>query len=114
MPRRRQNEIKSKTPDKKEQAERIHQVFLWIIQGATEHQVAQAIAEQWPDAKSQPLIVAAMNAIITSGEELDRTTIRGWCFESYRELYRRMTEAGDFAGAARVVKEIYALAAGGE
>ena len=80
--------------------------MLWIVAGATEHQVAEAIKTHWPAAEVKPLIVAAIEQLRQSGQ-LDVKVVRGWCFEAQRDLYRRMLEIGDFAGALRAVKQIH-------
>lgn len=105
---RRRTELTAAAPAVGDQSKKVHQVFLWIISGATEHQIHEAIALEWPAADARPLSVAAM-ARITEAADFDAKTIRGWCFEAYRDLYRRMIETGDFAGALRAVKEIQTL-----
>lgn len=43
---------------------------------------------------------------LTKSADLLPETVRGWCFEVTRDLYRKMTAIGDFAGALRAVKQI--------
>lgn len=38
--------------------------------------------------------------------QADRTVIRGWCLEALREMYRRMVDIGDYAGALKAIKEL--------
>ena len=90
-------------------ADRIEQVFRWIVEGHTEQDVDEAVAETWPDQAAQPLIVAAVVKLAKAGK-LDAGIIRGFCFEAFRELYRKMVEAGDLAGALKAVKEIDEMA----
>lgn len=92
-------------------ADKVHQVFLWVIQGATEHQVKQAIADQWPDIDAMPLITQVIEDLKKQGE-LDVLSVKGWVFEASRELYRKMVDIGDFAGALRAVKQIHDLTKG--
>ncbi len=82
----------------------VHQVFKWIIAGHSEHDVRDAIGEAWPKADPQPLIVAAIQRLADAGE-YDAALVRGWCLEATRDLYRRMVEIGDFAGALRAVRD---------
>lgn len=97
---RRPSEIEKAVPP-----DRVHQVFGWIIAGQTEHDIVGAIKQHWPEADAAPLIVAAVGRIEKAGQ-FDPGIVRGWCFEAYRDLYRRMIEVGDFGGAMRAVKLI--------
>lgn len=63
----------------------------------------------WPDQDAAPLIVAAVARLADAGE-FDGQVIVGWCMEAYRDLYRRMVEVGDFAGALAAVKRMQDLA----
>jgi hypothetical protein len=56
-----------------------------------------------------PLVLAVMEQLHEAGK-FDAQTVQGWCFEAYRDLYRRMVEVGDYAGATRAVKQIAELA----
>ncbi len=94
-----------------EEAARIHQVFRWIIEGQTEHDIRQAIAETWPLHEATPLIIAAIDQLQKSGR-FEADVVRGWCFEAYRELFRKTLEIGDFAAALRAVKLIQDMAGG--
>lgn len=95
------------TLDKK--AARVNQVFAWILSGATEHEVSEAIAAAWPDAKPKPLIVAAIQRIRESAA-IDAETVTGFCVEATRDLYRRMIADGDFAGALKAIKQLSEIA----
>ena len=33
-----------------------------------------------------------------------------WCFEAYRDIYKKLIETGDYNGAIKAVKEIASLA----
>lgn len=88
-----------------ETAARIEQVFKWIISGHSEYDINEAIGAQWPEEKTKPLIVAAIQKIRDTGT-IDAKTLNGWCFESTRDIYRRMIEIGDFAGALKAIKQL--------
>lgn len=90
------------------EAAAVHQVFKWILAGGTERDIREAIAKHFPAGDAQPLIVAAMRQYEKAGT-FDAKIVTGWCFEAYRDLYRRMVEIGDFAGALRAVKLILDL-----
>ena len=83
--------------------------FLWILSGASEHDIRDAIAKEWPEADAAPLIVSAVTAFEKAGE-FNVGVVAGFCFEAYRELYRKMVEAGDYQGALKAVKLISDLA----
>ena len=83
----------------------VNQIVKWILTGATEDDVLEAIQTAWPDSKPKPLIVAAIEKIRVAGD-FDKQVVLGWCFEATRDLYRRMVEIGDFPGALRAVKQL--------
>lgn len=93
-----------KPPDKQ-----VNQVVKWILTGATEYDLTEAIQQAWPETKPQPLIVAAIENLRQAGD-FDKQLVLGWCFEATRDLYRRMVEIGDFPGALRAVKQLTDLA----
>ena len=86
----------------------VNQIVKWILSGATEGDVAEAIEAAWPDATPKPLIVAAIERIRAAGD-FDKQVVLGWCFEATRDLYRRMVDIGDFPGALRAVKQLAEL-----
>ncbi|KKN09698.1 hypothetical protein LCGC14_1043960 [marine sediment metagenome] len=96
---------KCKKPDPKQ----VDQVLKWIVMGATDHDVLEAIQQAWPDAKAKPLVVAAIERLRKAGS-FDQQIVFGWCFEATRDLYRRMVEIGDFPGALRAIKQLTDLA----
>jgi hypothetical protein len=88
--------------------DRVHQVFQWIIGGASEREIEQAAAKEWPDVKCRPLIVTAMKGIAKSARP-DPEAVEGWGFEALRVVYQRALEAGDFSAALRAIKQIVEL-----
>jgi hypothetical protein len=50
--------------------------------------------------------MALVRAHLTAEGTPDSDALRGWVLVSYRELYRRMLEVGDFDGARKVLKNI--------
>ncbi len=95
-----------------EELARITQVFLWIVQGQAEGHILEAIRATWPDQEPKPIIAAAIEELAKSAD-FNPKVIRGWCFEAYRDLYRRLYENGDFVGALRAVKLLQDMAARG-
>jgi hypothetical protein len=94
---------------KTSEADRVHQVFQWILSGASEHEIAQAIAEKFPNVGAKPLIVSAMKRIEKSADA-DASVVRGWAIESTRQIYQQALAAGDHANALRAIKQLTELA----
>ncbi len=87
-------------------ADKIHQVFQWIVAGHSEHDIVESIEAKWPGDRARPLIIAAMKRIASSGDA-DPSSVRGWCIEAARSIYQASLAAGDFASALRAVKAIH-------
>ena len=92
-------------------AERVEQTVKWLLTGARDADVVEAIRTTWPDQELQPLILAAIDNLAKSAE-FEAAVVRGWCFEATKQLYQNMTAIGDFAGALRAVKQLAELARG--
>ena len=88
---------------------RVEQTIKWLLTGARESDVLQAIETNWPGQLPLPLIQSAVDQLAASGD-IDPTVVRGWCFEAAKSLYQKMAEIGDFAGALRAVKLLYDMA----
>ncbi len=86
-------------------AKQVNQVFRWILSGASEHDIVEAIAQAFPDSDARPLIVQAV-AKIAESASLNGDIVLGFCVESTRDLYRRMVEIGDFPGALRAIRQL--------
>ena len=97
------------TTEAKPNAAAVADVFLWIVQGQTERDFLQALEQHFPASKPEPIIAAALKQLVQSAD-FDPTLIRGWCFEAYRDLYRRMVDVGDLAGALRAVRALEEMA----
>lgn len=75
----------------------------WVLAGSTEQDIREAVEHHWPGEDHRGLLTAVMIGL----EQTARFTpdvVIGWCFESCRDLYRRMVESADYAGALRAVK----------
>ncbi len=81
----------------------MNQVFAWVLTGASNYDIEEAIRTTWPDADATQLVLAVAEQL-ADGATADPAIVRGWCFHATRDLYRRMVEIGDFAGAIRAVK----------
>lgn len=80
-------------------------VVQWLISGASESDVLEALRAKYPAADVRETM-AAVRAHFTGEGQPDTDALRGWVLVSYRELYRRMLEVGDFDGARKVLKNI--------
>jgi len=92
--------------------EQLQQVQDWILQGNSEHLIRESIADEFPDASPVALITGVLNHFIevASLNEVALLGTYGWCLEASKEMYRRMVEIGDYAGALRAIKQIKELA----
>jgi hypothetical protein len=80
-------------------------VVQWLITGASEHDVLEALKAKYPTANARNTMIAVRDHFAAEGQP-DTDALRGWVLVSYRELYRRMLEVGDFDGARKVLKNI--------
>ena len=78
----------------------------WIVTGNADADIIEALKSKVPDGNHALMLQRVMHHLATVGD-IDRPTVRGFCFEGFRELYRRMLEIGDFANAARALKQLY-------
>lgn len=81
----------------------------WLVEGQSDSDILDAIRKFWPEMLAEDLLEKGVDEIAQAGK-VDRELIRGWCLMARRELYRRMLEIGDFAGALRATERIEALA----
>lgn len=100
---------KAKTPPDAQTLDRIQTVFGLILKGASEQQLRKAIAEKWPGADAQPLIIAAMKQIEESGQP-DPGIILGWAVETTRMIYQKAILAEDYSLALKAVGQLARLA----
>jgi len=80
-------------------------VVQWLITGASEHDVLEALRAKYPHADARKTLEAVRAHFAAEGNP-DTDALRGWVLVSYRELYRRMLEVGDFDGARKCLKDI--------
>jgi hypothetical protein len=87
----------------------VEQVLQWIIQGENDANVLEAIKEFFPDQDPTALYEAAVDKV-ADASQVETSVIFGWLLLSRRELYRKMVEIGDFAGALRATEQIEKIA----
>ncbi len=86
----------------------LDQVIKWLVEGHSDGDIVDAIGQFWPDESAEDLINAGLDKITDAGK-VEPALIDGWCLMARRELYRRMLEIGDFAGALRATEKIESL-----
>ena len=80
-------------------------IVQWLLTGASEQDVLEALRAKYPEADAGATLAAVRERLTAEGTP-DTDALRGWVLLSYRELYRRMLEVGDFDGARKVLKNI--------
>jgi hypothetical protein len=89
--------------------EQLKAVLKWILEANDERDIREAIRKQYPEAKEEDILAAAVSEIEAIGNESAEFT-RGWALAATRELVRKMIEVGDFANAMRGIKQVSELA----
>lgn len=89
--------------------EKVKIVRGYFLQGASADDVIERITKDWGSKNPRDYIDAVFEAFAQTAAE-DEMVARGWCLESARDLYCKMVECGDFAGALNALKEIAKLA----
>lgn len=86
-------------------AVKVNQITKWVLSGATEYEIAEAVAAQWPGTELRPLLAKVLCELAEAGVTT-APLVLGWCIEATKFLYQRMVDIGDFAGALRAIKQI--------
>jgi hypothetical protein len=87
----------------------VEMVRKWIVEGMSRHDIGEMMREEFTGADGKRLLAAAIASINVSAY-VGEDTIRGWCLEAYREIYRRAMEGGDNGTALRAIKQILEMA----
>jgi hypothetical protein len=91
------------------EAAKVHQVYNWILGGASDFDVIEAMHAAWPGESIKPLLKAAVRKM-QEAASIDAATVVGFCFAATHDLYRRMVEIGDFTGALKALKQLETIA----
>lgn len=83
-------------------------MFGWIVQGASEFDICEAIHETWPDQAAAPLIGKAMLQIAEQANP-EKDLIRGWCIAATRRIYQEAMQVSDHQTALRAIKQLREL-----
>ena len=87
---------------------RVGQVLRWLLKGATEADIREAIAENYPDDDPPALIAGALAKLDEEGN-FDPLRVRGFCFSAAHQMYAEMVEIADYSGALRALKFLEAM-----
>lgn len=82
----------------------------WLLTGASEHQIREALATNYPNTDPNAIMEGVQQALAAAGRP-DALAVRGWALMAYRQLYQKMLQTGDYDGCRKVIKEITTLAA---
>lgn len=81
----------------------------WLLTGASEHQVKEALEQNYPDVDANEIMSSVKNHLAAAGNP-DASAVKGWAIMAYRGLYQKMLATGDYDGCRKVIKEITLLA----
>lgn len=82
-------------------------VLRWLTAGHREAEIVEAVAERWPHTNAAQLLARVLTQIQTSAD-VPEDYLRGWLYESRKELLRQFLEIGDQAGARQILRDIEA------
>lgn len=85
-------------------------VYGWLLDGHTKGDIADSCRTLWAHLDPAKVILTAMDAFAVSAAE-PPDSIKGWCIEATRALYRKLLSVGDYEGALRAIKQLHGLAA---
>ena len=80
-------------------------VIDWLLTGATEQQIREALAEKYPECDPAGVMVEVQNHLQAAGRP-NTDAVKGWALMAYRKIYQQMLQIGDYSGALKAVKEI--------
>ena len=82
----------------------------WLLTGASEQQVREALETNYPEANANKIMGSVKSHLAAAGNP-DANAVKGWAIMAYRSLYQKMLAPGDYDGCRKVIKEITLLAA---
>lgn len=90
------------------EADKIHAVLVWMLEGQSEHSIREAIQGNWPGEDAEPLILKAIRAN-EDGAAKTRERIESWTIEATKHIYTKCLAIGEYAGAMRAIKQLNEL-----
>lgn len=97
--------MKKDKPKRKPDPDKVKICRGYFLQGAAIGDILEKCRTDWPGVDLDPIIAEVLETFKREGER-PPSVVLGWCLECARELYRKMLEVGDFAGALNALKEI--------
>lgn len=85
------------------------QVISWLVSGATEPEIAEALAAKYPGTDPAATMQTVQQHLREAGTP-DPDCLRGWTLLCLRRLYAEMLRVGDFSGCRQVLDSITKLA----
>lgn len=85
------------------------QVLKWVISGASDAEITEAVQQQWPDANVNELLAMASTRL-RQAAKTNPKNILGWSMLATKMLYQKMVDIGDFSGALKAAKQLSELA----
>jgi hypothetical protein len=82
----------------------------WLLSGASEQQVREALAAKYPGTDARQVMTQAQQTLTAAGNP-SADAVRGWALLSLRKIYANMLQVGDFDGARKCIVEITKLGA---
>ena len=79
-------------------------VYGMLLEGHSRPEIEEACKSLFPKLDAGKLVGTALTAFERLTNEPPRI-LKGWCLEASRDLYRKMLEVGDYAGALRAIAE---------
>ena len=80
-------------------------VYGWMLEGHTKGDIADAASRLWAHLDRAKVILSALEAFAVASQE-PPDSIRGFCIEATRHLYRKLLAVGDYTGALSAVKQL--------
>lgn len=79
--------------------------YVALLEGNTLPEVHSALRARFPGCNPDRVVRNAAKAFAQLAAQ-DRDSVRGWTIAAARDLYRKMVEIGDFAGALKALSLI--------
>lgn len=76
-----------------------------LTEGNAINDVVEFILVENPEVQREQILNAGFDWFV-SASNIPEKYIKGWCYEAFRELYRKLIEVGDYNSAIKCVKEI--------
>jgi len=89
--------------------EHVNQVVNWILEGNSEFDLLGAIRDKLGGHSANDLLLKAAEHFQAAGNT-EPIALRGFCIESYREIYRKALDIGDYTTALKALSKLEASA----